>query len=214
MLPKAVLFDLDGTLINSEMVHYSGWTELLSRYGKNLDLEYYETHFTGVSINENAQRVKEVFGLPLTVEELIHTKEQIYRGKIRNNGVPMMPYALEALEYFYGRGISIGLVTSSARAEVEIVLPGSGLARFFDVTITRDDVKNPKPDGEPYAKAARALGFASSEYLVFEDTATGVAAAKNAGLRVYAVQSQHEMKARLGAADRIFDDLKAALDSF
>ena len=130
---------------------------------------------------------------------------------METNQTKFMPHALETIKFFHSKHIVLGLVTSSARAEVNIILRENGLGNYFSSVVTKDDVRRYKPDPEPYDLSARSLGFFKSNYIVFEDSLSGVMSARSAGLLCYAVQNHEGERNKLrNHADLVFTDLGEA----
>src|SRR5690606_8710158 len=208
---KAILFDFDGTLVDSEKIHFDAWNEVLKDYGLAVDYNSYLKKFAGIPTILNAERLIEENKLDISVEEIVEKGKEIFREHIGTKDPEFMPHALETLRFFYKKRLPMALVTGSPREQVDPILKNKDLEKFFRTTITYDDVANSKPDPEGYLKAAAFLGFSKEEYLVFEDTATGTKAAKAAGLTCYAIQTEAGIHQNLSHADRIFLNLSKAL---
>ena len=209
---KAILFDFDGTLVDSEKIHFDAWNEVLKDYGIAADYSDYLKKFAGIPTVLNAQRLIAENQLDISIEEIVQKGKEIFREQIRANDPEFMPHALEILHFFYGKGFPMALVTGSPRDQVDPILKNKDLGKFFKTTITYDDVANSKPDPEGYLKAAAFLGFSKEEYLVFEDTANGTKAAKAAGLTCYAIQTDAGLHQNLSHADKIFLNLSEAME--
>lgn len=206
---KAILFDLDGTLIDSESVHYSCWNELLEPYGAKIGIEDYVANFQGVSITRNAERLRSVYGIQLGVEELIHGREALYQVRLSRGEIKLMPFATEILQACSRTGVPIGLVTSSARKEADVILKMTGFDPYFKASVTRTEVRNFKPHPEPYLTAAALMGFDAPDCLAVEDTFSGVSSAKAAGMLCFGVQPDRVEAEKLRpVADAFFANLQ------
>lgn len=208
---KAVLFDLDGTLIDSEFFHYECWMEILATFDLSVPYEEWARTYAGHPLPDNCRIIRETFRLDIPLQELMDWRERLSREGFSSKDIRLMPYAAEALEYFKGKGLKIALVTASPRDNVKIIFQRNGLGHYFDEMITRTDVELSKPDPESYLKAVGALGVEKEACLAFEDTLNGLRAAKGAGIMCYAIQhdeSQHEL---LSIADKIFLRLDDAI---
>ncbi len=209
---KAILFDLDGTLIDSEHFYMEGWNEVLAEVGAQLEFDDWVNNYMGTSLQLNAQKLKDKYGLPSTVDELIARRKKLNVERFKNTDVALMPFVLQSLEFYNSKDILMAIATSSQRQDVEAIFERNGLGRFFQFMITRTDVENGKPHPESYLKCMEKLGIEKHECIVFEDTHTGIAAAKAAGLLCYAVQSNTAELHKLTAADKIFLNLKDVMD--
>lgn len=203
---KAILFDLDGTLIDSETSHYNCWNALLSAYGERLDHDLYMKDYSGVALAINAQKLIDTYHLDVRLAELVQRREEMMLKTFRDDEISMMPYAMETIAFFYKKTIPLALVTSSSRAEVAAILEKSCLKNIFTYTVTRDDVMHVKPHPEPYLRAVALLGCRKEDCIVIEDTASGISSAKSAGLTCFAVQQAPSTT----GAERVFTDLGQA----
>lgn len=210
---KAVLFDMDGTLVNSEGFHYKCWTEVLEPFGVILGYAYYNDHFTGTPTPVNAKAIIELHELSIALDDLMKRRDAIVHTKMEQADIEMMPFALETILFFRNLGLPLAIVTGSPRFELDTILRKKDLQQYLDFTVSRSDVQRSKPDGESYEKAVDYFGFSKEEYLVFEDTENGVKSAKAAGLTCYAIQHLVDEHPKLKLADKIFSDLRAAKDS-
>lgn len=212
---KALIFDFDGTLVDSESIHFDSWRALLKDgYGVDFEEQDYFQNFAGIPSIEISEQVKKRYGIERDVHELTKKKEAIAKEKAAMTKVTFMPFAREVLEDVRKKNIPFSIVTGSSRDEMETVLINAGIFDFFDYTITRDDVKLSKPNPEGYIKCAELMGYDLSEYLVFEDTWTGVTAAKRASLSCFGIQKTIAYRPKLitAGANHIFSNLKDAFD--
>lgn len=183
---KAILFDLDGTLIDSMWI----WEEVDRVYMEQLGLEYekikLQENINGMSFTETAEFFKKTFDIPESIDEIkatwVKMAEDFYRNKISaKENVP------ELLSKLKGRGIKMGIGTSNTRELLHMIVEKEGIAPYFDTMRTSCEVKAGKPHPDIYLKVAEDLGINPENCLVFEDIPEGVQAAKNAGMRVCAV---------------------------
>ncbi|QNK61265.1 HAD family phosphatase [Pedobacter sp. PAMC26386] len=207
---KALLFDLDGTLIDSEHFHYRVWNEILAESAVQLQYSDFLKNFAGVPLPGNAKRLKELYEIESPLEALILQKEELTNERLKTSTIELMPYVEETLDFFFSKGIAMALVTASKRTDVDEVFRKNGLNKYFNLLVTRSDVTKSKPDPESYNLAVQGIGFQKSECLVFEDTVNGLMAAKNAELTCFAIQGDEESHAKLASADQIFTDFRAA----
>lgn len=207
---KALLFDLDGTLIDSEFFHFECWNEILEESGAKLTYEEWLNTYAGVPMPTNAKNLVERFAIETPIEEVIERREHLTLERLKTKDVNLMPFAAEVLDFFHDKGLTLALVTSSPRKDVEAVFERNGLGKYFKLIITRSEVTKSKPDPESYTVCVEKLGISENECVVFEDTMNGIKAAKAAGLTCFAIQSNVNEHPKLTAADYLFPDLDAA----
>ena len=207
---KALLFDLDGTLVNSEIIHFDCWNEILEEYGIKLTYDVWLKNYAGIPLPAKAEKLIKKYNIETPQAEIIRKKEQITIERLRSKDVDMMPYATEVLNYFSEQKLILGLVTASSRADAETIFERNGLDRYFNVIITRSEVNKSKPDPESYNTCLHKLDVFKEECVVFEDTINGVKAAKAAGLLCFAIQSNAIIRDELRMADQLFLNLNEA----
>ena len=209
---KAVLFDLDGTLIDSEYFHYGCWMDILGTFDISVPYDEWAKTYAGHPLPDNCRVIKETFKLEIDLQELMDWRERLSREGFATMDIRLMPYAAEALTYFKQKGLKIALVTASPGDNVKIIFGRNGLGKYFDVMVTRTDVTLSKPDPESYLKAVEALGVEQEACIAFEDTLNGLRAAKSAGVACYAIQHDESQHSLLDIADKIFLSLDQAIE--
>ena len=210
--PKALLFDLDGTLIDSEFFHFECWNEILEEFSAKLSYEDWLNNYAGVPMPANAGRLIEKFGIVTPLPELIKKREKLTLDRLKTKDVNLMPYVADVLEYFRQKNLTLALVTSSPRQDVEAVFERNGLGKYFKLIITRTEVVKSKPDPESYNVCVEKLGLKKEECLVFEDTINGIKSAKAAGLTCFAIQNNTDEHHKLTIADKLFLDFNEVKD--
>ncbi|WP_237487841.1 HAD family hydrolase [Hufsiella arboris] len=208
--PKAILFDLDGTLIDSERFHMECWNEILREHGNQLTYADWLKSYSGIPLPTNAKNIIEQFNLPYESGELISRRETLTLERLKTTKVALMPYAEDILEFFTEKGLILALVTGSPRYDVDATFEHNNLKKYFRVIVTRSDVTNSKPDPESYNLCVDRLGLSKENCIVFEDTVNGIRSAKAAGLMCYAIQSNLDEHHKLSIADNLFLDFNAA----
>ncbi|HZE39532.1 MAG TPA: HAD family phosphatase [Stackebrandtia sp.] len=189
---RAVLFDMDGTLLDSEKLWAVALRDLCARLGHELTPQL-RADLVGMDQYESMVLLHSRLGLsPDGIAD--NTRWLVARVKaLFAGGVVWRPGARELLEAVRAKGYRTALVTATGRELVDVILSGIG-DDWFDVTIVGDEVARNKPDPEPYATAMRRLGLAPNECLAIEDSPTGVASATAAGCVVLAVPSEARLE--------------------
>jgi beta-phosphoglucomutase len=205
---KALLFDLDGTLIDSEYFHYELWNEILKESGGKLTYEEWLKNHAGIPLPKNAQTLTDRFNIKTPLPELIERREALTLERLKTKDVNLMPYVTEVLNFFRAKGLTMALVTSSPRKDVDAIFKRNGLGKYFKLIITRSEVTKSKPDPESYNVCVEKLGLAKEECIAFEDTINGLKSAKAAGLTCFVIQSNTEEHPNLSIADRLFLDFR------
>lgn len=185
---KAVLFDLDGTLVDSMWMWKDIDIEFLGRFGYGLP-EDLQREIEGMSFSETASYFKERFSLPMTVEEIKDCWITMSIEKYRTE-VGLKPGALEFLKYCRERGIRTGVATSNGRDMVDAVIESLKIGDYLGEVATACEVAAGKPEPDIYLEVARRLSVKPEECLVFEDIPAGIVAGKRAGMTVLAVQDE------------------------
>ncbi|GEM62531.1 haloacid dehalogenase [Sphingobacterium faecium NBRC 15299] len=209
---RAVFFDFDGTLVDSERFYFEAWKPILKQhFAVDLDFETWIQYFAGHTLARNILTMKELWGVDVKEEFMWKSTRENYANQDMLT-IPLMPHARELIDFLMERDIQMGLVTSNFRPTVERMLEHYGLLQHFSWFVTREDVVNPKPNPTCYQKALLLSGFDTSEVVAVEDTATGSRAAYDAGLTCIAVTKQKAERDRLDFVDHLLFDLKEVND--
>ena len=182
---RAVIFDLDGVLADSEPWWNEIDAKLLGEYGVAYRGEYHR-NVLGVSYRLAVEFYKQAFGLSAPVEELVRRRGEI-AAEFFANRVGLFPSARATLEQLRAMDLRLAVATSSVSASARPFLNRQGLTSFFDVIITGDEIERGKPDPDIYLRAGEKLSIPADACLVIEDALSGVAAAKAAKMRVAAI---------------------------
>jgi putative hydrolase of the HAD superfamily len=180
ILIKAIVFDFDGLIIDTETVWYECFNETLSAYGIPFPLDVFG-RCIGTGDNELKLYIEQAAGTAYNYETIRAEAAQLHQVKIAS--VAAREGVRDFLEEAKRLGLRIGLASSSNRTWIERFLHELNLHDFFEIIMTSDDVKNIKPHPELYLRAIEALGVEPDEALAFEDSVNGAKAAKAAGLR-------------------------------
>jgi len=184
----AFIFDMDGVLVDNLRFHLQAWTEFCKKYGIHLTSEEFHTKMFGGS---NRDLLERVFGKKLQdseIRQLSEEKEQLYRDL---HAPEIKPYGgvKEFLRSLKANEFRTALATAAPRTNVDFVMSATGMRDLFDVILDESNVTRGKPDPEVYLQTARMLDMHPSSCIVFEDSLTGIKAAKAAGMRVIGVAS-------------------------
>lgn len=185
---KALLFDLDGTLVDSMWMWESIDMEFLGRYGYECP-SWLHKEIEGMSFSETAMYFREKFSIPLTPEEIKAEWTKMSIDKYRYQ-VPAKKGVMEFLAYARAHHILCGIATSNGRDMVDAVLKSLNMESYFQAVTTACEVKAGKPEPDIYLKVAADLGVKPKECLVFEDVPAGILAGKRAGMEVCAVDDE------------------------
>ncbi len=202
--PAALLWDLDGVLVDSAAFHYLAFREVLAALGVALDEETFRRQLLGL---RNDAILRRLLGdlPPERIAQLAGRKEVAFRRLIAGRVQPL-PGAREAVLAAQRRGIPQAIVSSTPRENVRLVLESLGLREAFAALVAEEDVTRGKPDPEGFLLAADRLGVAPARCLVVEDAPEGVRAAKAAGMRCLAVATTRPPQ-MLAEADLVLPSL-------
>jgi beta-phosphoglucomutase len=204
--PRAVCFDLNGTVSHDEELYFEAFAELFAREGRPLTREEYFDQLVG---RTDVDCVRLWLGEGFVRrDELLEERRRLFLERA-SDGRTVPEEARRAVRAA-AAAVPVAVVTGAFRVEAEAILGGAGLSGLVSAVVAFEDAERPKPDPEPYLLAARLLGVLPPEAVAFEDTAVGVAAAKAAGLRCVAVLGTQPSE-RLAAADELVFALDAAL---
>jgi HAD superfamily hydrolase (TIGR01509 family) len=206
---KALLFDLDGTLAETNSVHFSTWVETLKPYGIDVTWNFYRDKISGRTTPEVSEDLLPDLA-PEEARKVGESKEESFRE--RTGELVPLPGLLEFVEEARRRGMGVALVTNAPKENVFAMLDALGLEDAFEPTIVAEDVGVGKPDPAPYNAALEALGVRADEAVAFEDSPSGIASSIAAGIPTVGIASTQdpeeleELGVELVAQD--FDDPK------
>lgn len=185
---KAIIFDLDGTLVDSMWIWEAVDIDFLEKRNMTFPGDL-QGDIEGMSFTETAQYFKERFNLEESLEEIKAEWNALALGYYKNE-IKLKPYVLELLEIFKSQGKVMGIGTSNSRVLAEAVVKSRGIDSYFETLITSCDVNFGKPSPDVFLKVAEVLGVQPEDCLVFEDTFAGVKAAKAAGMDCIAIYDE------------------------
>jgi beta-phosphoglucomutase family hydrolase len=199
-----LIFDLDGVIVDSNPIHSKIWRVYLRRYGIEAPGDFDQKMFG----RRNDEIVRKVFGANLNSAEIIRhgaAKEALYREVM---GPVLKEHLVPGLVAFLERhnSVPMGVATNAEPANADFVLDTAGVRQYFRAVVDGDDVSRPKPDPEIYLRAAELLGLPPANCIVFEDSLTGVEAARAACSRVVALKTTHDQLPSVDLSIRDFLD--------
>lgn len=202
-IKKALIFDMDGVVINNDRYHYLAWQKFAEQHGKTVSFEEVKSWFG--STNESI--MVNFFDTNLSKDEIkkyAYEKEKIYR-ELYSPHIKPLEGLKELLEAASMDGYKIGLATSAPPENVEFVLDKTGLRKYFTEITDDTQISKGKPDPEIFNLTARKLGAYPSRSIVFEDSFYGIEAGKKAGMKVIAIASTHQSN-KLQHADKVLSN--------
>jgi HAD superfamily hydrolase (TIGR01509 family) len=198
---KALIFDFDGLIIDTEMPDYASWQSVYAEYGQNLPVATWGQIVggTGASDFDPHRYLEELSGQSLDREEVWINRRTAYLDTVAEQ--PILPGVKDYLDGARERGLKLAVASSSPDNWVSGHLMRLCLIDYFEVIKTADDVARTKPDPELYLAALNALDVAAKEAVVFEDSGNGVRAAKAAGIYTVAVPNGLTAQLTIEGAD-------------
>ena len=182
VLSRAVLWDMDGTLIDSEEFHWIAWRDTMANQGIAITREQFLASF-GLRNDSVLPRWLGATATPERIEKIANAKEEMYRHLVRTEGISPLPGVASWLHRLHSQGWLQAIASSAPRANVEAVLEALAVAQFFQGIVAAEDVHRGKPDPEVYLTAAARLGASPDRCIVVEDAVAGIKGARNAGMR-------------------------------
>ena len=204
---KAMIFDLDGTLVDSMWMWYDIDVEYLGRFGFQVP-DRLQEDIEGMSFSETAVYFKERFNIPDSIEKIKDDWNKMAWDKYTYE-VPMKKGAMEFIKECKKHGILLGIATSNSRELVENIIAVHNIKDYFDCIMTGCDVKHGKPAPDIYLAVAKVLNVEPTDCLVFEDIIPGIQAGKSAGMEVCAIEDEYsvyQMEEKTALADYFIKD--------
>ena len=191
---KLVIFDLDGTLVDSMWIWRDIDEEYLARYGLTMPPNL-QQDIGGISITQTAIYFQKRFGIKDSIEKMIADWDEMAMHKYKYE-IPLKDGIMTLLKALSDKQIPCGIATSSSNALTKAVLEARHIDGFFSAVVTGEDIHNGKPNPEIYEICAKKLGVDPQRCIAFEDMVCGIQAAKGAGMRVCAVEDDFSVKDR------------------
>lgn len=183
---KAIIFDMDGLMIDSERVTFECYQERLKDMNLTMDEEFYKT-LLGKPIKGIYQRFYDVYGNDFPIENVIQDVHQLMAERFETEGVPVKKGLIELLHYLKDNNYKTIVATSSNRDRVDKILAQAKITEFFDDSICGDEVTKGKPNPEVFLKSCKKLGVNVDEVIVLEDSEAGIQASYDANIKVICI---------------------------
>lgn len=209
---KAVIFDLDGVIVDTEGLQWYGWVEVLKDFKIRLDKTKYISQYAGKTGTLVESELIKEHKLDIKEGSLLKQKEELLLKILKSKKINLMPYAREAIGFFLDKSIKTAVVSGSPKQEVILKLKKNDLLDKFSFFISRNDVEKGKPSPESYLLAIKRLKTNPENCIVFEDTQYGIESAKKTDLICFVIPNEFSNKQNFSRADRIFKDLKEAIE--
>jgi len=185
---KGLIFDMDGTLVNSIPVHYNAWIEACSKYKASFSYDYFVS-LTGQPVLELSKGIITKFGLKVSAAQLVDEKEQLVEKNL--NKVELIQPVMRVIRAHDGK-LPMAVGTGASKKMATRLLSETGIIHQFQTIVTSDDVDRYKPHPDTFLKAAQEINVLPQDCLVFEDGQLGIEAALAAGMTVVDVKPFYE----------------------
>jgi HAD superfamily hydrolase (TIGR01509 family) len=203
---RAVIFDMDGVLTDSEPAFFHAVNDILFRHGMSISADEY-SRFIGSATSEMWRGVIALKGVPAALDEITEAYESPLMARLREPRPPL-PHARELIEDLRSHGVPVALCTASYQRWVDAILGGAGLAGMFDALSTADMVERTKPHPAPYLLAAELLGLPPHQCIAIEDSVAGLTAAMAAGMHVVQLRATETAAPPLRGVDLTIESLR------
>jgi HAD superfamily hydrolase (TIGR01509 family) len=190
---KAIIFDMDGVLVEAKEWHYKALNRALELFGYQISRYDHLTTYDGLPTSKKLEMLSLESGLPKELHQFINEMKQIYTMEIVYAECKprfVHEYALSKLKT---KGFKLAVASNSIRNTVEVMMEKSKLIHYLDQIISASDVRKPKPDPEIYLTTMTKLGLAPQECLIIEDNENGIKAARASGAHVLVVKDVHDV---------------------
>jgi beta-phosphoglucomutase-like phosphatase (HAD superfamily) len=190
---KAVIFDMDGVLIDAKDWHYDALNKALELFGMQISRHEHICSFDGLPTKKKLEMLSLERGLPYKLHDFIHSLKQKYTLEIVYTACKPTFYHQFALSQLKEAGYKIVCCSNSVRKSIEIMMEKADLARYLDFYLSSQDVEHPKPNPEIYNKAIARLGLQPEECLIVEDNINGIKAALASGAHLLKVSGVEDV---------------------
>jgi HAD superfamily hydrolase (TIGR01509 family) len=208
---EAVLWDNDGLLVDSEAMFFELTRDAFAEAGFLLDSGFWGVEYLGHG-KHSSTLARELGMSPELIGSVLEGRNEAFMERIRRP-MPLLPQVHETILALAGK-VRLGVVTGSPREKLDLMHQSSGLLEYFDVIITDDEVRNPKPHPEPYLKAMEFLGLEAADCLAVEDSLRGLSSAHAAGIACIVVPNKLTRIQCFDLAFAVEDDVSGVLKQY
>ena len=208
---EAIIFDMDGVLVDSEYTYFQSKSQILSEAGHEVE-DSYHFQFMGTTSDYMWEKMKQEFSLPLSVAEYIQQMTALRQAMIKRDGIRVIPHVQEFVKGLSQAGLKLAVASSSSLAEIKVNLAEISLSEYFSEVVSTEEVEHSKPAPDVYLAAAERIGIMPENCLGIEDTKNGTGAVRNAGMVCVGFANPAFPKQDLAFADRVvssFSELDA-----
>lgn len=203
---KAVLFDMDGVIVNTEPLHHKAYYQLFNDVNIDVSAELYAS-FTGQSTLEICRRLCAEFNLPLAPETLTSIKRDHFRTLFESaTELTLLDGVLDIIKEYHNNGLTLVLASSASMENINNIFERFDLDQYFVAKLSGADLEASKPHPEIFEKAAMASGYEPHQCLVIEDSTNGIKAAKDADIFCVGYDSLHSHDQDYSLADVVVSD--------
>lgn len=204
-MKRAVIFDMDGVIADSEYFNIMAKHQLLKNSGVQVEWNYHD-QYLGTTHEFMWTAMKKELNLPGEIDDYMKEAEEIRRKLIAEEGMKPMPGVVDLITRIFKQNIPMAVASSSSKKDIVENLSGFGIIDDFQTLVSGWDCQKGKPDPEVFLKASEKLGILPEECVVIEDSANGVKAAKAAGMKCIGYAPSQAVKQDLSQADLIIED--------
>ncbi len=205
---KAVIFDMDGVIIDSEPLHYYAYHKMFDNINIEVSDAFYES-LTGKSTLNVCKQVKDTFNLIQSPEFLVSLKRKHYEYIFENDkSFDLIDGVLDLIKNYHANGLTLVLGSSASMPSIERIFKRFDLDKYFKAKLSGADLEASKPHPEIFIKAAKASGFKPKECIVIEDSTNGIEAANGAGIFSIGFDSVHSKNQDYSNANLVIKDFK------
>ena len=209
---KAVIFDLDGLLIDSEIVSYKIYKEILNQFGHSFSIEEYAQNFSGKTEVKNVTNLIDTYNLPWTVEVGLDNVLKV-EDKFINEGIDLKTGVKKLLTYLKDKNLKIAIASSSTRDRALTILRQHNIVEYFDEFVFGNEIEKGKPNPDIFLKACHKISVNPEECLVLEDSESGILAAYDGKIDVLCIPDMKYPEADFASkATKIISSLKDVIE--
>ncbi|TYB76168.1 HAD family hydrolase [Bizionia myxarmorum] len=206
---KAVLFDMDGVIVDTEPLHHKAYYGMFNTLEIDVTEQQYQS-FTGQSTINVCRQLCNHYELVIAPEELVQIKRDIFKGLFVSDGsLQLIDGVLELIQDYHKNGVTLVLASSASMQTIESVFNRFELDPYFKAKLSGADLKASKPHPEIFLKAAETSGFKKEHCLVIEDSTNGIKAANAAGIYCVGYKSLHSKNQNYESANLVIDNFKS-----